>query len=281
MDEQRPQPRGQLSYFDYVKAAFNVRPQVPGLGSVPVNWLYLAAVGVAGLAFPPLWLIGAAGEIALLASLSNNGHFQTAVRAQRRLRRGELEEEQTEKLVASLSGGYRAKYERFQTQCGEVIQIVQRVGHMSEADLQTYRSHLSDLREVYAKMLALLDMLSAYSKDWERTDPEPQIRQVEAELEQGKLPEGVRASREATLKVLRRRAESRRAISARAHVVDSELSRLEEQVALLRDQALLSRDPSALSESMDTTAQILEEHTDWLQENMGLMESLEDLSSNE
>jgi hypothetical protein len=281
MGDRAPESKGQLGYLDYVKAAFNVRPHIPGLGHVPVNWLYLAAIGVAGIAFPPLWLIGAAGELALLAGLSNNARFQNAVRARRRLLHGALEEEQIESLIQSLSGGYRHKYERFRERCAEVLQIVKRVGHMSDADYETYQKHLADLREVYAKMLGMLDMLAIYSRDWEKTDPTPQMKDIQAELDANGLPPGVRKSREATLDVLERRAESRAAISARAHVVNSELARLEEQVALLRDQALLTRDPAVLSESMDATAEILEEHTSWLQENMGLMEGLEEMTAGE
>ena len=36
-----------LSYWDYVKAAFNVRLPIPGLGGLPVNWLALGVAAVA------------------------------------------------------------------------------------------------------------------------------------------------------------------------------------------------------------------------------------------
>ena len=43
------EPTREPTFADYLKAAFNVRVRVPGLGGVPINWLYLPAI--AGLRF--------------------------------------------------------------------------------------------------------------------------------------------------------------------------------------------------------------------------------------
>jgi hypothetical protein len=68
------------SYFDYVREAFNASPRLPGLGNLPLNWMGLAGFATLGLLNPGFLLIGAAVEIAFLATLSNNARFQNYVR---------------------------------------------------------------------------------------------------------------------------------------------------------------------------------------------------------
>ncbi len=263
------------SYWDFVKAAFNLRVPVRGLGGIPLNWLYLVGVGVASvaLALPPLALIGAAGELALLAYTSSSPRFQRAVRAQLKQAAGSEEEAKLGSMVSALSSGSQSRSRAFERQCDEILEIARKAG-ANPADLETYSTHLTELREVYARMLGLTEMFARYSDDWKETDPLPQIAAIEKELAKAELGDAMRRSREATLETLRKRAKTREAISERAHLVKSEITRLEQQLALLRDQALLTRDPSVLSGNMDSAAGMLEEHTTWLQENATLLQGL-------
>jgi hypothetical protein len=261
------------SYWDYVKAAFSLRVPIPGLGGFPVNWLYLLGVGVAGVALPPLWLVGAAGELALLAFASSHPRFQRAIRAQLKQAAGHMEEAKLGSMVQSLSVGSQSRSQGFDRQCEEILEIARKAG-ANPTDLETYSIHLAELREVYTRMLGLTEMFARYSADWKQTDPLPQIGVIEKELADQGLSDSMRRSRQATLDTLRKRAKTREAISERSHLVSSEITRLEQQVALLRDQALLTRDPSVLTENMDSAAGILEEHTNWLQENAVLLQGI-------
>jgi hypothetical protein len=261
-------------FKDYLSAAFNHRVHVPGLGGVPVNWLYLAAVAGVSVAAWPFALVGAAGEVAYLAYLSSHPRFQRAIQAQWLAQQGEQSASQLESLSASLSPDSRARYQALQTKCGEVLQIARRMGHADTADLETYNTSLTQLCNTYARMLALLDMFATYRKDWDKTDPAPQITAIQEELKKPDLPDAIKTSRQATLDLLNRRAESRKDIAERASVIASEVGRLEQQVALLRDQTLLTKDLSVLSQNMDLAAGMLEEHTSWLRENAGLLEGL-------
>jgi hypothetical protein len=269
---------GEPGFGDFLKAAFNVRVHVPRLGGVPVNWLYLAAVAGASVAVPPLALVGLAGEIVLLTSLSTSGRFQTAVRAQRLAQQGGNEEAAMAANISQLAPGTRERYNAFAQKCEDVLQIARKLGQGSETALETYRTHLAELRDVYCKMLLFAEIMSSYSRDWDKTDPQPEIKVIEKEIADGKLPDPVLASRKATLEVLKKRAESRAEVSKRASVLRSETERLEQQVALLRDQALLTRDPSVFSESMDTAAGLLEEHNSWLKENAAFLQSLDGMN---
>ena len=60
------EPTREPTFGDYLKAAFNVRVRVPGLGGVPINWLYLTAI--AGLSFAawPMLLVGFGAAMLLM-----------------------------------------------------------------------------------------------------------------------------------------------------------------------------------------------------------------------
>lgn len=270
---------GEPTFGEYLKAAFNLRVPVRGLGGVPVNWLYLAAVAGASLAVPPVGLLGLAGEIALLTSLSTSGRFQRAVRAQRQARLGDDLEEALTTLVSQLSPAARARYDAFAGKCDDVLQIAQKLGQAAGSDLDTYATYLSKLRDVYVKMLVCAEMLTQYSKDWQKTDPLPEIALVQKEIDGGKLPEQILASKKATLEVLNKRAQSREEVSKRGHLLTSEIQRLEQQLALLRDQALLTQDPSVFSQNMDTAATVLEDHNKWLQDNAAFLQTLDNVTA--
>jgi len=262
-------------YGDYLRAAFNYRVPVRGLGGVPINWLFLGAVGVASIVAWPVLLVGAGAEIGFLSALANSDRFQRSVRARMLQTRDEALLDQQDVAASGLSPGAQARYAAFRQRCSEIVEIARKLQPADGSELQTYADHLAELRSVYVRMITLLGVFSRYSVDWNKTDPEPAMRAVEKELEREDLSDSMRRSKEATLGVLRRRAESRKAISERAHVLHSEIGRLEQEVALLRDQALLTRDPSVLTQSMDSAAGILEQHNAWLQENAAVFERLE------
>jgi len=266
-----------MTYLDYVKAAFNFRLRMPGLGGLPINWLFLAVVGVASAALPPVLLVGAAAETAWLAGMASSSRFQRIVRSQRFAERGLAGQLEAARLVSTLTKGSQAKFADFRGACDSILDIARRIGRARPEMIDTYVTHLGKFRELYARMLAMLEMFSGYAREWEQTDPLPQMKRIEKELEAQDLSDAVRHSREALLAILKKRAEARQAISDRSHMISSELTRLEEQVQLLRDQALLTRDPAALTESMDATAGMLEENTNWMQENADLLQSLEQI----
>ena len=67
-----------LSFWQYLKAAFNARP----FGMLlPPNWIGLALFGLLGLMNPGFWVIGAGLELGYLGVLVTNGRFQRAIAA--------------------------------------------------------------------------------------------------------------------------------------------------------------------------------------------------------
>ena len=65
-----------LSFWDYVKAAFNLRVRMPGLGHMPLNKLLLAAFGILGVGHPGFWFLGMGYETAYILFLTGSERFQ-------------------------------------------------------------------------------------------------------------------------------------------------------------------------------------------------------------
>ena len=67
----------------YFQEAFWARPQIPGLGRVPVNALLFAGFGILGFGHEAFWFMGAGLEAAYLAALVTNERFRAWVDAVR------------------------------------------------------------------------------------------------------------------------------------------------------------------------------------------------------
>ena len=66
----------QTCVWRYLKSAFLVTVDVPGLGRVPVNALGAAAFAILGFAQPAFWFLGLAIEAAVVPALAFNPRFQ-------------------------------------------------------------------------------------------------------------------------------------------------------------------------------------------------------------
>ena len=73
--------RKSYSFLDYLSAAFGASPIIAGLGSIPVNKLFLAGVGLLGFVNPGFWFVGGAAELSYLWYLSTSPRFQKYVQS--------------------------------------------------------------------------------------------------------------------------------------------------------------------------------------------------------
>ena len=98
-----------ISYFDYLKAAFHRRVDVPLLGHIPLNKMALGAFAVLGLANPGFWLLGLAAELTYLVGVGGNPRFQKVIDGERLMAAQEGWEGKVEAAVERLSpAGARA-----------------------------------------------------------------------------------------------------------------------------------------------------------------------------
>jgi hypothetical protein len=269
-----------LSYWDYVKAAFHAKPDLPGLGSVPVNKLGVLGVGVLGgaalLAAPPvgaaIWLLGGAAELGYLCSLSSSERFQAHIRRLEEYGEQQTAEERKTSLLTELSDGNRQRYEALERQCTEVQPQAGREGTDMTA---LHLTGLSQLLWIFLRMLASAETLRGYLASGAHKEIVAQIKALEEELKSEDPDERVGKSKQATLDILKRRYEQLKSATRQLRFIESELQRIEQQVALLKEEALLNRDPEFLSGRIDAVTKTLDETNEWMRSNAELISTLD------
>ena len=109
----------------YLKAAFFLRPGVPGLGGLPINLMGLAGFGIAGFAHPGFWLLGAGLETVYLFVLSTNARFRRVIDGQLELRMQEEANEYRDTLVNRLSAAMRRRLTDLEQKYGRIKKLYQ------------------------------------------------------------------------------------------------------------------------------------------------------------
>lgn len=271
-----------LSYWDYLKDAFTRTYPFPGLGSLPVNYLGLAAFGVLGLLNPGFWFLGAAAELVYLTGLAGNGRYQKLVQAERLDVVQRDWEASLERAVAQLEPRSRERYLRLLRQCREIL------GHTESLDVSLGVS-LGNMRDLRARslnqllgiFLRLLASREAIADTVERLDKaglEKEIGRLEKQLGAAAAAnnDALKRSIEGTLSIQSKRLENQQRATSSLAVIDAELARIEQQVELIREEAAVSGGPEALSHRLDAVTSTMSETTRWMDEQASLIGGLAD-----
>ncbi|MFT6143509.1 MAG: hypothetical protein ACJAZO_000805 [Myxococcota bacterium] len=266
------------SYFDYVREAFNASPRLPGLGNLPLNWMGLAGFATLGLLNPGFLLIGAAVEIAFLATLSNNARFQNYVRgkaiADDTSQRLTVEEEAVAARLVQLDDEDQKRYESLIQRISAVPRsgegadgLVAQVAHEG---LETLRKTFLDVLLASARLAPAADLARRRAL---QSKLDAEVRAIEALGTEG--DPRIRRSRQGTLDILRKRiAHVNEATRDRAYL-DSELRRIEQQVGLVIDEASLADDPEALTRRIDQVTATFGETREWMQLHKELLADID------
>ncbi len=274
--------REPVTYFDYIKAAFNVRAPIKGIGELPVNWLALGALAILGIPLPFLWPLGAAAEIGYLFMLSGNQRFQRLVDQKLKADRQASAAQRRATLAAALTHEGRERLAGLEGNLAEIQRVSQTMqpaslGAIGDAQL----AGLSQLHSIFLRLLVSRQTLEGYLDSGARAEVEKEIERLEAELEANGLPEAVRKSKQATLDIVKHRLQNLNQARDQRLFVEAELARIEQQVALILDDAMLTRDPATLSAKIDEVATNLGETNEWIRSNADLLGAIEDVLSPE
>ncbi|HMB55251.1 MAG TPA: hypothetical protein VKU40_18175 [Thermoanaerobaculia bacterium] len=266
-----------LSYWDYLKDAFQRTYPVPGLGGLPVNYLGLAAFGVLGLVNPAFWFLGAAAEVVYLTGLAGNGRYQKLVQAERlqAVQRGW--ESSVEQAVARLQPRSRDRYLRLLAQCREILGISESLD-VSLGNMRDLRARsLNQLLGIFLRLLASREAIADTVERLDRAGLAPEVERLEKQLAAvSEDNDALRRSIEGTLTIQQKRMENHERATASLAVVDAELARIEQQVELIREEAAVSGGPEALSHRLDAVTSTMSETTRWMDEQASLIGGLAD-----
>lgn len=262
-----------LGLWDYVKGAFNARVKVKGLGGVPVNWLALGGIGVASVVLPALLPIGLGLELAYLAATSHNHRFRKVLDGQELLKERESWEERRRELSARLSPESAKRLSALERRCALLTGGAAGLAAPIDAVRQ---GSVDRLVWIYVRLLQAQEAIRRQASGDVRRRVELELKSKELELEGLAAGGGepVRKSLESTIAILRRRMENLKAAEDKLRYIDSELTRIEQQVELLIEESAFAEGTDHLSDRIDTVAATLEDANAWMAANAEILGSV-------
>lgn len=270
------EPTSKLSYWDYVKAAFNVRPRLKGLGHIPFNKVMLIGFAILGFGHPGFWLLGTAAEAAYIYALSTNKRFQNFTRAS--LRESSYHEwwRKAEDLYQRLDGQNQVRFRRLEEKCRELIKLGEDWQHADSSLVQMKSSGINQMLLIFLKLLSTKQLLAANLRALDRQKLLEEIRQIELQVERGKGGEAMRKSLESTMEIKKKRLTNLEQALNNLQVIEIELQRIEEQLQLLREEAIVKRDPQFLSDQLDSVSSTLIDTVSWMDRQEELFRSIDE-----
>jgi len=240
----------------YLKAAFLVGVDVPGLGRVPVNALVAAGFLILGFGHPGFWFLGLAAEGAIVPALAFNKRFQNVVDAeQRQISSGDSQAKRNS-LVQLLPSSDKSRLAALERKCDKVIEVY-RNAQADDFVVDTNQQALENLKWLYLKlMIARFHLMTAGTDD----TPEAvshKIEALEANLKENQDTPALRQSKAATLDILKRRLNNVHRREQSLEEVESDLTRVESQVDLILDNAAMQGKPQTISTDLELASDLV------------------------
>ncbi len=267
-----------IGLWGYIKAAFNVRWPIPGLGGLPINWLFLFGVALAGwLIHPALWLMGGGLDFGFVMMLAHNPRFQKIIDATAGAKDDFNFSARAAQMLQGVPGLARKRYADLEIRCGQIRQMSESLapGAMSEVQV----GGLKRLLWIFLKLLVSRETILTQARTTNREDLQDEIKRAEEQLTTLADPskERLRKSVESNLEIIKKRLvnldESKNALE----FIEAELKRIENQVELIAQEAAMAKDGAHLSGKIDTIAGTLTETQDWMKSNQEILGGLEDM----
>lgn len=238
----------------YLWHAFFARPDIPLL-RLPWNALAFFGAMAAGFWDPAIWGVATAGELIYLFTMASNAGFQQWIDNRRvGALHGDTEEGRRE-LKSRLGGAARRRYEKLEEKRTRLEQL--------------YRDHQSDDLLLDANLAALrkltwlfLNLLVAQrnliiAPESDQKELQKQITAAERELAAATQSESLRASKEATLRLLRERLDNVQHRQTYLAEIEADLARIETQFDVALEEASLRGRPAAISANVELTSHLL------------------------
>ena len=242
----------------YVKSAFFVGVDVPGLGRVPLNALAAGGFGVLGFGEHAIWLLGLAIEATLLSSLAFNKRFQNWVDATSFKRSDDQIAEESAALMKVLPADSKARLTKLQAKCEQTLQMYRNLqSDEFEFTIETNREALKKLQRTYLKLLVAKQHLAELDSPDAEQALKTQIVNFETDLRKGNDSPGVHDSKAATLNILKKRLNNLHRKAETLEEIDSDLTRIEAQVDLVRENAGMQSKPQTISADIELASDLV------------------------
>lgn len=240
----------------YLKSAFLVSVEVPGLGRVPVNALGAAAFAILGFAQPAFWFLGMAIEAAVVPTLAFNPRFQKVVQAQS-LQTDQMDAAQRRlALVKVLEPGARQRLSSLIDKCNRILDVY-RNQQAENFVLDSNDQALQSLQWVCLKLLVARHHLQDPVNSDTEQSLEKKIKELDQDLSDGEETESLRHSKTATLAILKKRLANIRRKQQTLEEIESDLTRIDNQVDLILENATMQGKPQTISADIELASDLL------------------------
>lgn len=237
----------------YLWHAFFAKPDIPLL-RLPWNALAVLAAGVAGFWDPSIWGVAGAGEFIYLFTLASNPGFQQYIQGLKTVSLRGDSDDSRKSLLSKLGGAARQRYVKLE----EKRKRLDALYHEPSNDDLFTESNSEALRKLTWLYLNLLvaqrNLIVAPQSD--ARELEKQIATCERELASAPS-EAARASKKATLQLLRERFDNVTHKQISMAEIDADLARIETQLDFALEQATLRGRPAAISANVELTSRLL------------------------
>ena len=239
----------------YLKAAFFVGVDIPGLGRLPINAMAAFGVTVLGFVEPSAWILGLGLETAVVSALAFNPRFQRVVDSRSAAPMLQDAASKRAALVAALPQDLRARLSALQQSSGRVLPIYQKLGVDRELTSGTQAS-LDKLQWIFLKLLVardhLVNELGAESKE----GLERRISDMKQQASAPGQSTALVRSQEATIAILERRVENLQNRDRLLKENESDLGRIEAQVELMRENAAIEGKPASVDTEIELASDL-------------------------
>lgn len=242
--------------FRYLKSAFLVGVDVPYLGRVPVNVLGASAFLILGFAQPAFWFLGVALEVGVLSSLAFNPRFQKYIDGQSLQMTQEDAEQKRRSLINILDPLARKRLSALTEKCAQVLNVYitqQTENYVVESNEQA----LKTLQWVYLKLLVAQHHLQAPGTQATEEVLETKIKELGRDLQDPSETDSLRQSKGATLEILKKRLANMRRREQSLEEIESDLTRIENQVDLILENATIQGKPATISTDIELASDLL------------------------
>jgi hypothetical protein len=242
----------------YLREAFWARPSLLGIGRIPWNVLFVAGAVILGFGEHAVWLAGAGLETLYLYGLATNPRFQHWVDAIELARLHAEGDALPTKIVEGLGSAQRSRLSGLEEKCKEIERLykdTQNEDYLYDSN----RDALRKLVSIYARLLVAqrnLQMLDVSSRE---ADLKGQIAAIQRELTGRSMSEPLRESKTATLGILGQRLKNLHRRSDSLAEIESDLTRIEQQVDLAVEDASLKGRPAVISANIDLVSHLLDD----------------------
>lgn len=255
-----------LGFFDYVKAAFNRKIKLRGLGYFSLNKMFLGLCAVLGLKNPGFWFLGIAIESIYLWLVASNPNFQKIIQGENLEKNKEQWSTRQARMVRSLDRASKSRYESLLENCAHIAKNTRDMDVLSSVG-QIGNISLNQLIMMFLKLLNSRNTIRHTIEETPRQHIEKEITDMEARLAREEAKSAIHRSLEGTLDIQKRRRDNLIKAEENLRVIEAELERIEKQVYLLKEETSVQNDPELLSMRLDGVMQSLHGTSQWMSEH--------------